>query len=183
MHCCRVWLPRTHAGDVLCPNALKSLQCALSDAKCTVVVLSLAQTRGNYSRASGGVLCSRSWGTWGDGEQAFRDSERELRKGDRHRRNKVCHSRCAINGLKHICSFGDDAFIPREAVSRWIPFSHCSVVVKIPRWRGDTFRRVSASCSRENFISFVCENAKSREREKIFFFMPGFGRFEFFVRS
>lgn len=45
----------------------------------------------------------------------------------------VFHLGRAINGLKHICSLGEDAFIPREAVSRRISFTHCSVFVKKPR--------------------------------------------------
>lgn len=138
-------------------------------------LLSLPQTHSNYLRTSGGVLCRRSSCMWGDGKQAFRNSERELREVDWHRRNKACHSRCAINVLKHICSFGKDAFIPHEAVSRRIPFSHCSVVAKMLRWRATR----SGEClhlaveKTWKLISFLCENTKSREKGKLFFYVQG----------
>lgn len=46
-------------------------------------LLSLPQTHDNYLRTSGGVLCrQRSLSNRGDGERAFRASERESQKGD-----------------------------------------------------------------------------------------------------
>lgn len=127
-------------------------------------LLSLPQTRGNYLRTSGGVLCRRrSAGTRGDGEQALRASERESREGDWHLRNKVFHLRRAINGLKHICSLGEDTFILREAVSRRIPFTHCSVFVKIQRWRATVSSFQSGKLGR-SFL--LCVRMQSRERKR-----------------
>lgn len=171
--CTRTWSSAsfyTCARNVLLGlNELKSLQCALSDAKCIVVCyLFLKHTvitcaRQVASSAGGRVRAC------GMTARRLLGPPKEYRgKGDWHCRNKVGRSFCAINGLKHICSFGGEAFIPRESVSRRIPFSHCSVNVKILRWRATR----SGEClhlaveKTWEFISLVCENSKSRKREK-----------------